>query len=146
MLALALSPTAAEAVPPNIVLIVTDDQTAASFNDRYMHRTRRQIAGHGISFANAVVSTPVCCPSRATMLTGQYAHNNGVTANNPGYVLLEERRNVLPAWLGRAGYRTVHVGKYLNGYTQTRGPEPGPGSRPLVWGYPFRYLPTCLVR
>src|SRR5687768_16970052 len=80
----------AKAPRPNIVLIVTDDQTAASFNDRYMPRTRRQIADRGLSFSNAVVTTPVCCPSRATMLTGQYAHNSGVTANNPGYVLLED--------------------------------------------------------
>lgn len=126
-LALAAPAAGAKASPPNIILIVTDDQTAASFNDRYMPRTRQRIAGHGVSFANAVVSTPVCCPSRATMLTGQYAHNNGVTANNPGYILLEDKRNVLPVWLGRAGYRTVHVGKYLNGYTQVKGQVPAPG-------------------
>ena len=125
----AIAPSAAVAGParPNIVLIVTDDQTAASFNDRYMPRTRRQIAGHGVSFGNAVVSTPQCCPSRATMLTGQYAHNNGVVANNPGYGMLEEKRSVLPSWLRRAGYRTLHVGKFLNGYTQVQGLEPAPG-------------------
>jgi arylsulfatase A-like enzyme len=119
--------TAASKPRPNVILIVTDDQTAASFNTRYMPRTVKQIAGRGTSFANAVVSTPVCCPSRAQMLTGQYAHNNGVRANNPGYGLLEDKRNVLPTWLGRAGYRTLHVGKYLNGYAQVKGPAPAPG-------------------
>lgn len=127
-----VDPAAAAAEPstgsrPNIVMIVTDDQAASTFNQRYMPLTKRLLAGRGTSFNNAIVSTPQCCPSRATMLTGQYAHNNRVVSNNPGYGLLEDKRSVLPTWLQRAGYRTLHVGKYLNGYEQVQGLKPAPG-------------------
>ena len=53
------------------------------------------------------------------MLTGQYGHNNGVMSNVPGYGLLEEPENILPAWLQLAGYQTAEVGKWLNGYEKT---------------------------
>jgi len=99
---------------PNIILITTDDQAPSQLRGRYMPKTLKQIGGKGTMFTNAIVTTPLCCPSRATMLTGQYAHNHGVLANS--YSLLEDRDNVLPAWLRRAGYRTAHVGKFLNGY------------------------------
>jgi N-acetylglucosamine-6-sulfatase len=116
-LALITAPAVAHAVPPNIVVVVTDDQTAASFNRATMPATKRLLADRGTTFANAVVTTPICCPSRATFLTGQYGHNNGVTSNVPGYRQLIAKTNILPSWLQRAGYRTAHFGKYLNGYT-----------------------------
>jgi N-acetylglucosamine-6-sulfatase len=110
----------AEAAPggkkPNIVVITTDDQTLASLQQRTMPNTTRLIAGKGTTFTNAIVTTPLCCPSRASWLTGQYAHNHGVTSNGLGYAALEEKDNTLPVWLDRAGYKTAHVGKYLNGY------------------------------
>jgi N-acetylglucosamine-6-sulfatase len=101
---------------PNIVVVMTDDQTSESMSEAVMPRTRRLIASRGTEFENFIVSSPQCCPSRATFLTGQYGHNNGVLSNNDGYAALRHKANVLPAWLRRAGYRTAHVGKFLNGY------------------------------
>jgi arylsulfatase A-like enzyme len=101
---------------PNIILVVTDDQRLDEFDKRVMPATTRLIAGKGTTFTNTIVPTPTCCPSRATMLTGQYGHNNGVLANAPGYRALEDPGNTLPVWLRQAGYQTAHLGKYLNGY------------------------------
>lgn len=103
-------------VPPNVVVIQTDDQSLSTM--RVMARTQRLIAGAGLSFDRYYASFSLCCPSRATLLTGQYAHNHGVTSNLPpagGYYALDHR-STLPVWLQRAGYVTGHVGKYLNGY------------------------------
>lgn len=94
-----------------------------------MPETFRRLVDSGTSFSNAVVNVPLCCPSRATLLTGQYAHNHGVLTNSPGYPALREPRNVLPVWLRRAGYRTAHFGKWLHGYETVRGSRPAPG-----WG------------
>jgi arylsulfatase A-like enzyme len=107
----------ASAGRPNIILIRTDDQTARQFNARTMPRTIRLLAHRGTTFRNSIVTTPLCCPSRATSLTGQYGHNNGVLSNDPGYPALIEKGNTLPTWLQRAGYRTAHVGKYLTNYS-----------------------------
>jgi arylsulfatase A-like enzyme len=85
-----------------------------------MPRTRELLAERGTTFANSFASYPLCCPSRATLLTGQYAHNSGVLGNRPpqgGYEKLRPTAGrTLPVWLARAGYETVHIGKYLNGY------------------------------
>jgi N-acetylglucosamine-6-sulfatase len=111
-------PAAAQSgAKPNIILVVTDDQRLDEFDKRVMPATTRLIAGKGTTFSNTIVPTPTCCPSRATMLTGQYGHNNGVLANAPGYRALEDPGNTLPVWLKEAGYQTAHLGKYLNGYT-----------------------------
>jgi N-acetylglucosamine-6-sulfatase len=101
---------------PNIILVVTDDQPASAFNSATMPRTVRRLGRPGTSFTEAIASTPLCCPSRATMLTGQYAHNTGVLANDPGWPGLPERNNTLPNWLRQAGYRTAHIGKWLHHY------------------------------
>jgi N-acetylglucosamine-6-sulfatase len=113
-----------EAPRPNVIMVLTDDQTRESFNPAVMPRAFDLLAKRGVSFTNAVTSTPQCCPSRAGLLTGQYAHNNGVVSNQPGYSLLTRKRSVLPSWLQAAGYRTAHVGKFLNGYV---GLSPAPG-------------------
>lgn len=99
---------------PNILVIMTDDQTLESV--RIMQNVRR-LAREGTTFDNFVVSFPLCCPSRATFLTGLYSHNTGVTGNNAanGYRRFDQS-NTLPLWLQRAGYRTIMVGKYLNEY------------------------------
>jgi N-acetylglucosamine-6-sulfatase len=111
---------------PNVVLIVTDDQTLASYAPDVMPHTTRLLEGTGTRFANAFVSTPLCCPSRASLLTGQYGHNNGVLRNDYGQ--LNEKGNTLPAWLQEAGYRTIHVGRYLNFYEAVAAPhEVAPG-------------------
>lgn len=115
---------AAAAERPNVLVILTDDQTLESM--RVLEKTQRLLGQEGTTFANAFVSYPVCCPSRATLLTGQYAHNHKVMANKPpdgGYGRLDHS-NTLPVWLREAGYETAHVGKYLNGY---KGPEVPPG-------------------
>ena len=114
----AAAPRAATALParPNVVVIMTDDQTVESL--RVMPNVERLLVRRGTSFANSFASFPLCCPSRATFLTGQYAHNHGVLSNTPpsgGYEALDGS-NTLPVWLQRAGYVTGHVGKYLNGY------------------------------
>ncbi len=101
---------------PNVVLIVTDDQTLESMNQETMPNTLELLGEEGTTFTNAVVTTPLCCPSRASIITGEYSHNHGILLNNPGYPSLESKRNVLPSWMQRAGYRTAHVGKFLNNY------------------------------
>ena len=98
--------------PPNIVVIVTDDQTEAAFNRQTMPATWRLLTKRGAQFTNSYVTTPACCPSRAAFQTGQHGHNNGITANSSDFFDLREPRNILPVWLRRQGYRTAHVGKY----------------------------------
>ena len=115
------------AVRPNVVVIMTDDQDVASLS--VMPRTRQLLAANGTTFANNIVSYPLCCPSRATYLTGQYPHNHGVVGNSPpdgGYAKLRGGETV-PVWLSRAGYRTTHIGKYLNGYGAQNPREIPPG-------------------
>jgi N-acetylglucosamine-6-sulfatase len=114
---------AAESNRPNIILIRTDDQALDEFRARTMPKTMRLLARQGTTFTDSIVTTPLCCPSRAAVLTGQYGHNNGVLSNRPGYPALKDKGNTLPVWLHRAGYRTAHVGKYLNRYSETA-PQP----------------------
>lgn len=124
LLVLLLPGAAAASDRPNVLLILTDDQTLESM--RVLPKTRRLLAAEGTTFANAFVSFPTCCPSRATILTGQYAHNHRVLGNKApdgGYPRLDHS-NTLPVWLREAGYETAHVGKYLNLY---EGPEVPPG-------------------
>ena len=118
------SATAAQ-TRPNVLVLMTDDQNLESV--RVMANVRGLLAANGTTFANNFVSYSLCCPSRATFLTGQYAHNHGVLGNQPpigGYNRLDST-STLPVWLQRAGYHTVHVGKYLNGYDRTDGVPPG---------------------
>jgi N-acetylglucosamine-6-sulfatase len=113
---------------PNIVLIQADDQTLGQFKRKVMPRTKRYLVRPGTTFTNYVVTTAECCPSRASLLTGQYDHNNGVTSNGVGYPALIGKQNVLPVWLRRSGYRTMHVGaKYLNFYREFAGTKVAPG-------------------
>ena len=116
----------AAAERPNIVVIVTDDQDTGSFTRKLMPKTFGLMDG-GTRLTNFTIATPLCCPSRAAQLTGQYGHNNGVLSNHPGYQKLRDPRNVLPAWLRRSGYETAHVGRYLNGYR--RAARDGPRHR-----------------
>ena len=106
-------------------MIMTDDQTAASLAG--MQNVNNLLAGDGTKFDQAIASFPLCCPARATHLTGQYAHNHGVLHNSPplGGFLRLDSTSTLPVWLQDAGYRTMHVGRYLNGYEATHGIPPG---------------------
>jgi arylsulfatase A-like enzyme len=111
-----VDPAPALGEQPNVVFVLTDDQDFASYDRRTMPHTVRLLGGPGTTFTRHYDATPLCCPSRAAMLTGQYGHNNGVLNNKPGYGDLSDSDNVLPVWLQRAGYRTAYVGKFLNGY------------------------------
>jgi arylsulfatase A-like enzyme len=95
---------------------MTDDQAAADLAK--MPNVHKLLAKQGTTFSNAVDSFPLCCPSRATFITGQYAHNHGVVGNfyPYGWYGMKDRGNTLPAWLQSAGYRTALIGKWLNGY------------------------------
>jgi N-acetylglucosamine-6-sulfatase len=114
---------------PNIVLVLTDDQDLASYDRRTMPSTARLLAGRGTTFTRYVDATPLCCPARAALVTGQYGHNNGVLNNIPGYETLRDKDNILSTWLGRAGYQTAYIGKYMNGYERAVGDNktPAPG-------------------
>ena len=108
-------------------MILTDDQTVAELSG--MQNTRGLIGGQGVRFNRFYVSYPVCCPSRATYLTGQYAHNHHVMGLYPptgGYGRFD-KRNALPVWLRRAGYYTAHLGKFLNGYGDQEPADVPPG-------------------
>jgi N-acetylglucosamine-6-sulfatase len=127
VLALILAFPPAASAAPNVVVIETDDQTVADLAS--MPRTRELIAAQGVTFRESVVSLSQCCPSRATLLTGRYAHNHGVLASEPpfGGVARLGASETLPVWLQRAGYATVLVGKYLNGYGRWDPREVPPG-------------------
>ena len=94
-----------------------------------MPNTKRLLADKGTTFRDYIATTAQCCPSRASLITGQYAHNNGVTSNGVGYPGLVDKDNVLPVWLQQAGYLTMHVGKFMNGY-QSGSPTLPPWCRP----------------
>ncbi len=106
---------------PNIVMIMDDDQSAEQ--QRFLAKTNTAIGRHGVTFDNSFVNYSLCCPSRSTLLTGQYAHNHGVRGNQlptGGYSKLAPTLgNSLPVWLQHAGYYTGHIGKFLNGYGAT---------------------------
>jgi len=107
---------AAAAGRPNVVVVMSDDQTLEEM--RFMPKTERLIGAAGATFPTTVTNWPLCCPSRATFLTGQYAHNHGVLGNKEplgGFAHLDSE-HTLPVWLQRAGYYTIHIGKFLNGY------------------------------
>lgn len=95
---------------PNILVIVTDDQRVGSL--AVMPHTDRLFRRGGTSFVNAFATTPQCCPSRASILTGMYAHNHGVATNSDAAELDEGA--TIQRRLGDAGYVTAIVGKYLN--------------------------------
>jgi arylsulfatase A-like enzyme len=116
---------------PSFVVIQTDDETldqlytvfnAGGVEIPAMPNTLSMIAGRGITFNRYYVSYPLCCPSRVTLLTGRYAHNSNVRGNvqpNGGYNGFRERgafTHNIATWLQGAGYRTIHIGKFLNGY------------------------------
>jgi N-acetylglucosamine-6-sulfatase len=111
---------------PNVLVLLTDDQTVESM--RVMAGVRGELAAAGTTFDQSFVSNPLCCPSRATLYTGQYTHNHGVIGNRPpegGYGRLD-KSEWLPLWLQRAGYHTVHIGKFMNGYGQDSPPTEVP--------------------
>jgi arylsulfatase A-like enzyme len=114
-------------VRPNIILITTDDMTRGDL--RWMPRTRRLLQARGATVTDFIANEPMCCPSRAEILTGEYGQNNGVHANDAapwgGYKALVQRLDHIGSWLRTAGYHTALVGKYLNGWELTARPDRG---------------------
>ncbi len=96
---------------------MTDDVTP---RDLQLMPNYRRLASRGTEFTRAFASYSLCCPARASFLTGQYAHNHRVLGNffstGGGFDNFEEQENTLPAWLQDSGYLTAFVGKYLNEY------------------------------
>lgn len=115
--------SSAPATQPNLVLVLLDnlDQTTSPYWEA-MPKTRELMGDRGLVFKNAFVSAPICSPTRASILTGQYAHNTGVLTNggpNGGWARFHDgggEARTFPIALQEAGYRTALIGKYLNGY------------------------------
>lgn len=106
---------------PNVLMITVDD--ASPLNLRYMPKVRHLIADRGVKLTNGVAPTAICVPARASLLTGQYAHNHGAHAISGPQAGFDDfvDDETLPVWLQRAGYDTMFIGKYLNGYGQADG-------------------------
>jgi N-acetylglucosamine-6-sulfatase len=112
---------------PDIVLILTDDQTLAELG--HMATVRSELQGKGMTLRNGFVVNPLCCPSRTSILTGRYSHSTRVYRNGPPYggfqTFGSQDRSTIATWLHDAGYATALVGKYLNGYTLATYVPPG---------------------
>ena len=104
---------------PNILVILTDDQRRDE-TMTMMPMTRRIFGGGGTSFSNAFATTPLCCPSRASLLTGMYAHNHQVLRNGDADQLDEDA--TIQRYLADAGYRNGLFGKYLIGFPTEHNP------------------------
>ena len=112
---------------PNIVFILTDDLAVKDINPSTLKHmpNLKALMEDGTTFDNAFVSNPLCCPSRATILRGQYTHNHQILANKlplggfKKFRYLGREHSTVATWLDGAGYRTALVGKYLNGYSGT---------------------------
>jgi arylsulfatase A-like enzyme len=116
---------------PNVILLMVDDLDVASLDAAaaagYVPNLVEHVWAGGTEFTESFVTISLCCPSRATALTGQYAHNHGVVRNtgpSGGFARFADG-STLATWLRGAGYHTGHVGKYLNGYTDPSYVPPG---------------------
>ena len=102
---------------PNIILILTDDLDLTLMP--YVPNINKLIGEAGATFTNYFISDPLCCPSRASILRGQYAHNTNILENAPGFVNFyrnTREEETLATWLNGAGYNTSLTGKYFNTY------------------------------
>jgi arylsulfatase A-like enzyme len=131
------APAGAAKPRPNVLMVMSDDQTAASM--QHMPLIRNRIGDRGATFPDNFTNWPLCCPSRATYMTGQYVINHEVRGNTPGpqsdpdypvggylkFRTLHGNDN-LATWMEDAGYYPAHVGKYLNGYALAAAPTEVP--------------------
>ena len=121
---------AAAAARPSIVVFLSDDEDLASH--AYMSKTKRLIEDQGVNLANYFVSYSFCCPSRTTILRGQYAHNHRIEGNDlptggfAKFKAMGHGRSTVATWLDAAGYHTGFFGKLMNGYeAEQDAPLPG---------------------
>ena len=98
---------------PNVLVIITDDQKERG-TMQVMPETLRIFEEGGTRFTHAFASTPQCCPSRASIFTGRYAHNTGVLRNQDGDKM--NQMATLQRHMQAAGYSTALVGRYLNAW------------------------------
>jgi len=117
----------AQPMRPNLLFILTDDQDVGTL--RFMPRVQALLAAEGLTFPNTFAVQPLCCPSRASILRGQYPHNTQIVHNAPpvgGFAKFRDlghETSTLAVWLRAAGYRTAFFGKYLNGYPTADRPD-----------------------
>ncbi len=130
---------------PNVLMITADD--AAPGDLKYMPHVQQLLVDQGVTFSDAIAPTPICVPARASLLTGQYTHNHKaytIFGQGGGFTSFDSART-LPTWLRAAGYHTMFVGKYLNGYGDTPASElhvePGWSQwYPTVGGSTYNFL------
>lgn len=123
-------PAVAHRRRPNIVVILTDDQSPETIpaDPAVLPKLQAMIDDPNdawIIFENAYVTIPLCCPSRASILAGQHPHHTGVLTNADGVRF--DASSTVATWLNDAGYTTALIGKYLNGYPFGRAATPPPG-------------------
>lgn len=115
---------------PNIVLIISDDQSMDTLPHSpaampYLQSRMLDREDHWVNFSRAFVNNPLCCPSRATILSGQFSHHTGVLKNAYGKFFSES--STVATWLHDVGYQTGFFGKYINQYPFDRAPYVPPG-------------------
>jgi len=109
--------------PPNIIFILADDMDMPLLE--FMPKTQELIGKQGVTFNQYFVTMATCCPSRTTILRGQYSHNTQIfetTLPDGGFekfYALESEKSTIAVWLEDAGYKTAFFGKYMNGYPAT---------------------------
>jgi len=107
---------------PNFLLILVDDLDAKLGTLQYMPHLRELMISQGLTIDDFLINTPVCCPSRSSILRGQYTHNHQIYTNAGPlggfgvFYASQSETSTLATWLHTAGYRTALFGKYLNGY------------------------------
>lgn len=111
---------------PNIVFVLTDDLDVDSI--KVMPRVKSLLIDQGTTFSRSFLNVSLCCPSRTTILRGQYATNTQVFVNTPpdgGFAKVYSQgleQSTIAVWLQSAGYRNMLAGKYLNGFPERRNP------------------------
>lgn len=101
---------------PNFLIIASDDHRYDSMEP--MSFTREHVLGRGLNFTNAYITTPLCCPSRVSILTGRYASRHRVIGNS-----IALKHPLIAETLQAGGYRTALIGKFLNSWDGSTRPE-----------------------
>lgn len=122
---------------PNFLFVLTDDQNVGM--EQALPWTAANIRDHGIDFRNSFVPLSMCCPSRASILSGKYPHNHGVHTNvtagwggAPSFKLNGSEQQTIAVWLQQAGYSTALFGKYMNQYPEYAPRQTAPYNSPTL--------------